>query len=138
MKLESQYIVFSDDGRHGDAVVYGSDDVFAVPGRLIVGVYKVDVALRREASKHFMRPVHHELIPSHVRDFEISFGEMDDSPRKKSQSRHFAPFFGDFIECLHAETDAGEFLTLSDFFANDVRETVAGDCLLYTSDAADE
>ena len=92
-------------------------------------MHKVDVALLGETGKHFMRPVHHELIPSHVRDFEIAWRKMSNAPRKKSQSWHFAPFFGDFIERLHAETDTGEFLALSDFFADDVRETVAGEVI---------
>ena len=89
-------------------------------------MHKIDVALLGETGKHFMRPVHHELIPSHVRDFEIAWWKMSNAPRKKSKSRHFAALFGDFIECLHAEADTGEFLALSDFFADDLRQSIAG------------
>ena len=88
-----------------------------------------------------MRPVHHELIPSHVRNFEISFWEMDDTPRKEPQRRHFAPFFGDFIERLHAEADTGEFLALSDFFADDLRQSIAGKVIhgiLHRADAGED
>ena len=73
MKLESQNVIFSHHGRHIDAIIGSSDDVFAVGGDFLVGMHEIHIGVRRKACQDRVLSFDRQFVPSHVRDFQGSF-----------------------------------------------------------------
>lgn len=112
MELETKNIVLPHYRRNGDAVVRRGDDVFRVSGHFVVGMDEIDIGMGRQAFHHFVGPVDDELIPPHVGHLQLPFRETDDAARKESQGFDVPVFFGLFVEGLHTEADARQFLAL--------------------------